>query len=140
VEIIKIFSERAKMNSKIIDEEYFLEMRECLIWALNNLNEITSQPVDNKNDPFESRKKEYSSTYQNCLHLISSRITLLKIFSIEKFTSDSQITGGVFRIFRKIVQLLTNDSTTMIDKTVVTVVDPKSFSIDFRVIFIINLF
>lgn len=73
------------------------------------------------------KKKEFNSIYDNCLHLISKRIYLLK--AMESFLDDSQIVSGIIRIFRKLIQILTTDSNSLVDRSK----EPKVFAKEFRV-------
>ena len=43
IEITKKISERVNMNKSVINEEYSLELRDCLIWCINIINETISQ-------------------------------------------------------------------------------------------------
>lgn len=81
----------------------------------------------NKNEVEEQRRKDYNQIYDNCLQLISNRVALLKV--MEHYLEDSQITGGIFRIMRKLIQVLTYDTSPLIDKSK----NAKVFSKEFRV-------
>ncbi len=43
IEITKKISERVNMNKSVINEEYSLELKDCLVWCINIINEIISQ-------------------------------------------------------------------------------------------------
>jgi hypothetical protein len=58
---------------------------------------------------------------------VSNRVTLLKI--MELFIDDSQVIGGIIRILRKCVQVLTNHSNILLDRTK----EPRNFAKEFRV-------
>lgn len=68
--------------------------------------------------------------YDNCIQIISKRIYILRL--IDCFMTDSQIIGSIFRIFRKTVQVLTNDSSSLLDVNRLNM-NPKEFSSKFRV-------
>lgn len=89
--------------------------------------------IETKSNQFEvndQKKKEFNAIYDNCLHLISKRVYLLKV--LENFLDDSQIVGAVIRIFRKLIQILTTESNSLIDKSK----EPKVFAKEFRVFLI----
>ena len=77
----------------------------------------------------ENKSKEFNLIYNNGLHLISKRINILKVMEI--YIDDSQIVAGIIRMFRKLIQILTTDSNSIIDKSK----DAKTFSREFRVKF-----
>jgi hypothetical protein len=45
---------------------------------------------------------------------MSYKVSLLKL--IDVYSSDSQMMSGLFKVFRKATQLLTYDSSTLLDK------------------------
>jgi hypothetical protein len=92
------------------------------------LLDIMTPSFNNKYSKTEAEdqlRKEISNVLENSEFLMSSRVTLLKI--IEIFIDDSQIVSGVIKSFRKIIQVLMNDS--MNSKLDLK----KSFSRDFKV-------
>ncbi len=55
--------ERLKNNKTSISSEYFEEIRECIIWTLNILNEIVSESNEltgKSEEIIEYKKKEYT--------------------------------------------------------------------------------
>jgi hypothetical protein len=129
--LIKKIQEYCSTNRNKTNEELLILNRDSLVWTLNNLNETISLPSDlintNKNEVNEQSKKDYNLMYDNCMNLISHRVSLLKI--LDFFLNDSQVVGGVVRLFRKIIQVLTNDTNNLIDKSR----EPRIFAIEFRV-------
>jgi hypothetical protein len=129
--MIKKIQEYCSTNRNKTNEELLILNRDCLVWSLNNLNETITLPSDlintNKNEVNEQSKKDYNLMYDNCMNLISHRVSLLKI--LDFYLNDSQVVGGVVRLFRKIIQVLTNDTNNLIEKSR----EPRIFAIEFRV-------
>ena len=69
--------------------------------------------------------------YDNCIILMGYRISLLKL--IDAFYDDCQIMSGLFRILRKATQIITNESSTLLDKTVLYS-NPKDISKKYKVL------
>ena len=72
----------------------------------------------------------------NCIPIISGRIHILRI--IDNFQGDSCIMGSIFRLFRKTIQTLTNESTGLLDLSKLNL-HPKEFAPVIRVSFV-NIF
>ncbi len=125
------------ISSMLIDE-----IKDCIMWALNLLNELVAQPVDlntkiSKEELMEQKKKEYSVIYDNCILIVYKRMSVLRL--IDNYLSDSQLIGSIFRIFRKVIQVLTNDSSSLLNLSKMNI-HPKEFSIKFRVNFFFNFY
>jgi hypothetical protein len=125
-DVMRKVSERMKMTL-VLEHEYMLELRDCLLWGLNILTETITINAEIKDN--NEKKKEYSIIYDNCIQIISSRITIMKC--IEGYMNDSQIISSMFRLLRKTIQVLTNNSSMMLDLSKVSV-QPKAFSKEFR--------
>ncbi len=50
----------------------------------------------------------------------------------DTFMNDSQIMGSVFRLFRKTIQVLTNDTTSLLDVRKLKI-HPKEFAVNLKV-------
>lgn len=74
---------------------------------------------------------KFKSIYNNCIALMGYRITLLKL--IDAFYDDSQIMSGLFRIIRKATQIITNETSPFLDKTILKS-SPKDISKMFKVL------
>jgi hypothetical protein len=109
IEIFKKCMERANMNKTVITEEYQMDLRDCIMWVLINMNEsisLTNEYIDDSN--IENKKNEYKLVYENCIKIISNRLIIIKI--LEPFMKDSQIVSAVIRLLRKIIQILLNEN------------------------------
>ena len=47
MQIVNKILERSMLNKNVISEEYVLELRECLLWSINNFNEAITLPSGN---------------------------------------------------------------------------------------------
>jgi hypothetical protein len=114
--------------------EYEMEKQECVIHILNIINEMIMKPEKSiyklNLDSETVMKEQYTFTYNACLEIISSRIAFLKLADL--FMSDSQIVGSIFRIFRKAIQVLTNENEQLVDINFVAC-SPQVYSKEFRV-------
>jgi hypothetical protein len=97
-------------DSKEGSEDY--EKRDCIMYLINIFNEMITRDCNDTGltlaDDNDNRRKHNSIIYNLCLEMVSSRITFLKLTDI--YIMDSQIIGAIFRIFRKAIQILTNES------------------------------
>jgi hypothetical protein len=48
LQIIKKIIERTSMNKIVVNPEYSLELRDCLLWCINNIGETITQPTGKK--------------------------------------------------------------------------------------------
>ena len=69
--------------------------------------------VDSNNDKF---KTDYSNMYNIGLDILSHRLTFLKLVDI--YIYDSQIVGMIFRMFRKVLQIVFNENNLIDDKII----------------------
>jgi hypothetical protein len=64
--------------------------------------------------------------------VIYKRVNILKI--VETFLEDSQVISGIFVIFRKSIQVLSNDSHHLVDKSMLNI-SPDEFALSIKVNF-----
>jgi hypothetical protein len=69
--------------------------------------------LDSNNDKF---RMDYSNMYNICLDILSYRLTFLKLVDI--YIYDSQIISLIFRMFRKVLQIVFNDNNLIDDKII----------------------
>lgn len=45
IDMVKKISERSGMNKKVVNDEYLLELRDCLVWCCGIISELISLPA-----------------------------------------------------------------------------------------------